>query len=381
MGRLRTSEHALDPATGRPLLAGVSYRGALQYQARKLVDGKRIRKTFESARDAADWLAAVHVDTKRGVFADRTEAERTSLRQVLERYRDEELGDNSSKRGAVEERKGHVNPMLADRIFDVKMSRVGSKEVSAFRNRMLNDGLAPATVVRRLNILATVISHAMREYGIHIATNPASSAAVKRPAGADKKRDRRLWLKDHPEVVAAAVARGGEPRDEEEVLLEAMCKSANALDFLLVRWAISTAMRQGETLAMQWRDIDLARKTVKVWGRDRLGTKNGEVQERPLMPQALELLEQIPKGEKPSSRVFPVDQNAFKVRYARMVQRAGLEDLTYHDLRHEATSRLAKTFPNPLDLMRVTGHKDLKSLSRYYHADASELARRGEDHR
>jgi integrase len=58
------------------------------------------------------------------------------------------------------------------------------------------------------------------------------------------------------------------------------------------------------------------------------------------------------------------------------VERAKLEDLTYHDLRHEATSRLARIFPNPLDLMRVTGHKDLKSLSRYYHADASELASR-----
>ena len=53
MGRTRTSEHVLDPATSRPLPAGVSFRGELQYQARKPVDGKRIRKTFESAHEAA----------------------------------------------------------------------------------------------------------------------------------------------------------------------------------------------------------------------------------------------------------------------------------------------------------------------------------------
>jgi len=200
---------------------------------------------------------------------------------------------------------------------------------------------------------------------------------VKRPAGADNKRDRRLRLKDHPEIIAAAAASGVEPRDEEDILLDAMRKSVNSMDVFLVRWAIATAMRQGETVALQWRDIDRARKTVKVWGRDRLGTKNGEVQERPLMPAALALLDELPKADKLTSRVFPVDQAAFKVRFRRATERSGLVDLTYHDLRHEATSRLAKIFPNPLDLMRVTGHKDLKSLARYYHADPSELARRG----
>ncbi|MFT8775501.1 MAG: tyrosine-type recombinase/integrase [Gluconacetobacter liquefaciens] len=57
---------------------------------------------------------------------------------------------------------------------------------------------------------------------------------------------------------------------------------------------------------------------------------------------------------------------AFSVRYGRMMKRAGLHNLTFHDLRHEATSRLARLLPNPLDLKRVTGHRDLKSLDRYY---------------
>jgi integrase len=53
---------------------------------------------------------------------------------------------------------------------------------------------------------------------------------------------------------------------------------------------------------------------------------------------------------------------------------AGLEDLTFHDLRHEATSRLAKRYPNPMDLKRVTGHLTLKSLDRYYQPDLTALA-------
>jgi len=75
-------------------------------------------------------------------------------------------------------------------------------------------------------------------------------------------------------------------------------------------------------------------------------------------------------GPQSGGPVFRIDQNVLKMRYRRAVMRAGIDDLTFHDLRHIATSRLAKLYPNPLDLKRVTGHKDLKSLDRYYHATA-----------
>jgi integrase len=62
--------------------------------------------------------------------------------------------------------------------------------------------------------------------------------------------------------------------------------------------------------------------------------------------------------------------------FRRATRKAGIEDLTFHDLRHIGTSRLAKIYKNPLDLKRVTGHKDLKSLDRYYHTTAEELVAR-----
>jgi integrase len=103
-------------------------------------------------------------------------------------------------------------------------------------------------------------------------------------------------------------------------------------------------------------------------------TKNGEIREVPLLPAAIRLLESIPRAD--SGRVFPIDQNVLKMRYRRAVARAGIVGLTFHDLRHIGTSRLAKMYTSPLDLKRVTGHKDLKSLDRYYHTTAEELAAR-----
>lgn len=85
----------------------------------------------------------------------------------------------------------------------------------------------------------------------------------------------------------------------------------------------------------------------------------------------------LDRKPKPQDLVFGVgSHNSLKVRIGRMITRAGLTDLTFHDLRHEATSRLAKRYPNPMDLRRVTGHLTLKSLDRYYQPDLIELAER-----
>ncbi|KXV78675.1 hypothetical protein AD954_01670 [Acetobacter cerevisiae] len=62
-----------------------------------------------------------------------------------------------------------------------------------------------------------------------------------------------------------------------------------------------------------------------------------------------------------------------------MIRNAGLKGLIFHDLRHEATSRLAKFLPNPLDLKRVAGNHDLKSLDRYYQPVPEDIRRQSEE--
>ena len=72
-------------------------------------------------------------------------------------------------------------------------------------------------------------------------------------------------------------------------------------------------------------------------------------------------------------RVVKLGQNALKMRFRRAVQQAGLVDLTFHDLRHVGTSRLSKIYRDPLSLKLVAGHKDLKSLARYFDKTPEEL--------
>jgi integrase len=236
---------------------------------------------------------------------------------------------------------------------------------------MKADEYAPATIVRRLNLIQTTIEHARREWRIHIPENPARM--VKRPAGADRNRDR-VFAPPPERSIAPTRTNELTIKSEEERLLEACDSDANRWLGAIVRFAILTALRQGEIVGLRWSDIDLTRRTAVVRGAAGTVTKNGEIREVPLLPATIEMLKGLPHSV--SGRVFPIDQNVLKMRYKRAVARAEIVGLTFHDLRHIATSRLAKLYPNPLDLKRVTGHKDLKSLDRYYHTTAEELAAR-----
>lgn len=72
--------------------------------------------------------------------------------------------------------------------------------------------------------------------------------------------------------------------------------------------------------------------------------------------------------------IFPVTVSALKHAWERACATADIVNLHFHDLRHEATSRIAQKLPNHIELASVTGHKDFRKLGRYYHPRASELA-------
>jgi integrase len=280
------------------------------------------------------------------------------------------LGEDSEKRGAEKER-GHLKVVREDPVCKVRMASLASADLASFRDRMKALEYAPGTIARRLNMIQTIIDHARREWRINISENPAQM--VKRPAGADRKRER-VFRPAAPTASESPAPIDKTPRSEEEHLLDACDTDSNPWLGWIVRFAIHTAMRQGEIVGLRWSDIDLAKRTAVVRGASGTVTKNGEIRVVPLLPAAITVLKKVDHSD--DNRVFPIDQNVLKVRYRRAVIRAGIEDLTFHDLRHIATSRLAKIYTNPLDLKRVPGHRDLKSLDRYCHVSAEELAAR-----
>lgn len=139
----------------------------------------------------------------------------------------------------------------------------------------------------------------------------------------------------------------------------------------LVLFALETGMRRSEMLSLTWDQVFLAEadRYVRL-----LDSKNGDSRNVPLSRRAMAVLQNLSRDG--SGFVFPTTADAVKKSFVRAVERAGIFDLHFHDLRHEATTRISKKLSNVLELSAVTGHKTLHMLKRYYHPDASDLARK-----
>lgn len=156
----------------------------------------------------------------------------------------------------------------------------------------------------------------------------------------------------------------------------------------LITLAVETAMRRSELVNIKRTDIDFETGTIFI-----ADSKNGTSRYVPLSPLArYTLITYLAKCNPPKklfnvsagamSRSFNRALKAARLRYEAMCNEKGhdcnpnyLIDLRFHDLRHEATSRLAEIYEMH-ELAKVTGHKDTRMLLRYYHPDAVKLTQK-----
>jgi integrase len=130
--------------------------------------------------------------------------------------------------------------------------------------------------------------------------------------------------------------------------------------------AIETGMRRGEILSLRWEHIDLDRRVAHL-----PMTKNGGSRDVPLSTRAAAMLVKL--GASDRGPVFDVTAHAFEQAWRRLRHRAGLHDLRFHDMRHEAISRLFEKGFNAVEVAAVSGHADVHTLVRYTHLRAVDL--------
>lgn len=301
-------------------------------------------QSFPSKALAQVWARSIEADIDKGIAVDRRAAQRTSLAEVLERYRREVT---PTKRGAADENL-RLRAMAQRPFAHVRMCSLTSSHLAAYRDERLKV-VSGATVNREFNILSHAIETARREWDIYLPANPC--ALVRRPPQG-RPRNRRLQ------------------GDEEQRLLTACRQARNPWLVHFVVLAIETAMRRGELLALQWSNVNLERRIAFL-----PVTKNGDSRGVPLSSRAVSILRGLPVSS--NGRVFGgLTQDAVKQSFRRAVRRAGIRGLRLHDMRHEATSRFFEKGLNVMEVAAVTGHKTLQMLKRYTHLSAAELATR-----
>ncbi|MGF6264400.1 integrase/dsDNA-binding SOS-regulon protein [Paraburkholderia youngii] len=373
-------------------------RGQYQWEAQVRRRGYPAQsKTFTTKAEAEAWANMIESEMSRGVWVSRSAAEATTLYEALERY-DEEV--SLSKKGAAQE-SSVLKTCKAVDLAKRPLATIRSADVAKLRDEWLKD-YKPATVLRRLAVLSHVFNVARKEWGMESLSNPVELVRKPQPNNA---RTRRITsgepATEDSDASDSELERGAQDGELERVV----AASRSAMLPAIILLAVETAMRRGEIVSLRWEHVDLKRRVAHL-----PATKNGDARDVPLSPRAIAVLQtlQVNRGEDTDApkiaptddgledekrRVFAIRNDAVTRAFERAVARARksyleecrqasrgpdrkfLTDLRFHDLRHEATSRLASIFPLH-ELTKITGHKDPRMLMRYYHPRAEDLAKK-----
>ena len=226
------------------------------------------------------------------------------------------------------------------------MATIRSKDIADFRREREEEGVSGNTIRLDFALLSKLFNHAHSDWGMESLQNPVQLVAKPKPS---KGRDRRL------------------ENDEEELILKAAKPPFDSI----IRFALETAMRREEIASLKWKNVNLQGRYVYL-----PETKNEEVRTVPLSPAALEVLLNTPRP-KDAALVFGVDKEAI-TNYMKLIRaNTGIENLRFHDFRHEATSRFFEyTDLDVMEIKAITGHKTLQMLARYTHLRTARLADR-----
>jgi integrase len=206
---------------------------------------------------------------------------------------------------------------------------------------------------------------AIREWRIGVHYNPVS--AIRKPASGQGRNRRLQPAPDQGKV------------DEQTRLMKACNAHSNPMLGWIVRLALATGMRAGEIQTLRRAQIDLSRRIVRL-----TETKNGSVRTVPLSREAVIVLR-----EALDHPVRPLDTDLifwgepgrdgkrrpyeFRPAWRRAVKKAGIIGLRFHDLRHEAVSRLVEAGLSDQEVAAISGHKSMQMLKRYTHLRAEDL--------
>lgn len=294
-----------------------------------------------------------------GVYVPRAASENTSVAEALERYK-EEVFPTLARQG--KDMLANLERLKA-KLGKFSLAALDSSHIARYRDQQSKD-YSPQTVVHDLNLLNRVLKICEMEWSIPLPRGLAT-ARVRKPK-LPQGRDRRLERDEHKQNV-------------EEMRLLAAAEAFGTYGPLyrcLIVFALETAMRRNEIVSMEWQHITFSSKVVFL-----PKTKTGVPRKVPLSERALQILHEL--GPKESGPVWTVSQNGEASKPLRsdtltqaflgICKAAGSEDLTFHDLRHEAISRLFEKGWNVAQVAAVSGHSTYECLKRYTHLRAEDL--------
>ena len=304
------------------------------YRVQLTVNGQRDSKVFKSKRDAQQWAAMREIEMRRGsVVGGRT------FSQLVEKY----LTEVSSTKDGAKWEKFRLDAMLAH-FGDIPLSKIGQPEIAAWRDERLKTVIG-STVNREKTLLHNVFTKARDEWH-WVEGDPFKGVAM------PKENDPRTALWDWKRIKRVlrflGYVSGTKPETDYQQV---------ALAFLI---ELHTSLRASEVLRVSPESFNPVTRVIQV------KTKTMKIAKIPVTPRALKVCKLA------DFTIKATDLDAL-FRKARDATMAG--DLTFHDGRAFALTMLARKF-DILTLSRISQHKDLKMLMRYYRETPEQIAAR-----
>ena len=300
---------------------------------------KTLCQTFNKRKDAERWARQVEADLEAGRVIQR--AGGPTVGDAIKAYRElRETGRRDIAPGSNE----HYMLEHLDRDFgDTPVAGLTPQRIAAFCKRRAEDGAGPYTVNMEVSKLGTALKYA----AITLHAQWGDPVGGARP------------LLEHLGLIGPGQSRDRRPTPEELVRLKAKAPPmlADIIDF-----AIATCMRRGEIVRAEWRDVDEAAMLLTIRDRKHPRRKAGNHEVIPLLGDALAIIQRQPRtGE----RIFPVSAEWVSDAFLLACRVCEIENLHFHDMRHEATSRLFEAGLAIEQVALVTGHRSWNMLRRY----------------
>ncbi|HEY4292106.1 site-specific integrase [Luteibacter sp.] len=316
-------------------MASIRRRGKTWF-AEVYKNGDRDAKSHRTKAEAAAWALQREAELTGKKLPEK------SLKEALERYAREVATTRPGERWETLRCASLARMAIAKR----RIGELDASHLAEWRDERLRS-VSAATVRREIAFLRSVFDVARREWR-WMRINPLDD--VRRPP-APPSRKRRVPAAEVDRVTMALGYDGGIPENASQRV---------ALSFL---FALETAMRSGEIVGLTWSNVSA--KSVRL-----PKTKNGDDREVPLSRRAREILGLLPRD---GETVFGLNHALRDALFRKARDRAEVENLHFHDSRAEAIWRLSKKL-DVMELARMIGHRDLRSLMIYYQTTADELA-------
>lgn len=315
-------------------------------------------KTFATKTAADAWAREVERNMDRGVFQSTSEAEQTLFKDLVALFKSDFAPIHYRKRKDGREAWRYQCDRLEEFFGPYSLAAIDPKLVREFRDRRLagttsRPAASGSTTRKEIYLLSKILGYAAKELDILLPRgNPVS--LIRKPKEG-KSRERRL------------------SDSEWGAMIEQCRRSRNPWLYAAVQLSVEMANRQGELLNFRWQDLHLDRRIMLLTDAEQI--KNGEPRAVPLSSKAVEIFNSITKS--PTGLVFPTSRETIYSAYRAAVKRAGIENFTWHDLRHEAMSRLgARADLTPFEIASISGHKTLKMVMKYTHINTEQLAKK-----